>query len=461
MSARITISAVVVSICGLLFNTAAAQSEPTYPVVPAGFTSCDSQCADATLVGCTEPASCNSAGCDGIGCDGGCDSYGRAAGWLDGCQDLLSGCGDWLSVKRFARQHGPRCRCMRCRLRPMWASFDALLWWGKSRTIPALATGGPTGVLPDSSILFGNDSVGNGLAPGARVDFGMWFDQCESLGAGAKFWGLYGDRADYSADSATEAVLGRPFYNVLSDAPDAVLVSSPGLLSGQLDITTYTNVLAGEAYLRSSLLAGCGYDIDFMGGYHFARLDDEISIESNSVVENIAVGAPVGTQINVLDSFDARNEFHGGEIGLISEIRHGKWAMTSLAKVSVGNMRQSITIDGQQTNTIPAGTPSVTQGGVLALPTNIGTYERDVTAWIPEFGFTAAYQVRPWMRMTMGYSAIWFSDVAFAGQAIDPMVNPSQFTGGVLIGPPQPQFTGFQSTEYWLHGMNLGLTVTF
>ena len=97
---------------------------------------------------------------------------------------------------------------------------------------------------------------------------------------------------------------------------------------------------------------------------------------------------------------------------------------------------------------------------MLALPTNIGTYTRDETAWIPEIGITAAYEVRSWMRLTVGYNAIWISDVAFSGDQIDTTLNPSQFSGGILIGPASPSFA-FRDTEYWLHGMTLGCTLTF
>lgn len=445
MIARITLVAAAVSAWGLLTSAASAQLAP-YPVVPVGYTSCDAGCAETAP--CDAPTPCDVA-CD-EGCDGGCDGSCNGA-W-----------GDWLSVRRPRHQHNPYCHCMLCRPRHTWATFDALMWWGKGREVPVLATTSPnSGVLPDAEILFGGASVGRQMAPGARVDFGFWFDQCETLGLGAKVWGLHGDRSSFSATSDTHPLLARPFYNILGGAEDAVLVASPGLLTGTLNVTTSSSVLGGEAYLRSSMLSGCGYNIDLLGGYHFMRLDDDINIHSASTVQDIAVGAPVGTVIDVLDSFDARNEFHGGELGVVGEFRRGRWTVTNLLKLSVGNMRQTVTIDGRQTNTTPGGVPSTTVGGVLAQPTNIGTYTRDQTAWIPELNISAAYEVRRWLRLSIGYSALWISDIAFSGDQIDRVVNPSQFSGGLLIGPARPAFTDFTSTEYWLHGLNLGATITF
>ena len=278
---------------------------------------------------------------------------------------------------------------------------------------------------------------------------------------GAKIWGVQGDRQDYYASSPEgDPILARPFYNIVLDQPDVFLVSSPGLIVGNLNVSTSSSVLGGEAYLRSSIMSGRGYDVDLLGGYHFVRLDDDLTIHSNSMSIDPSSAVAVGTLIDVLDVFDAHNEFHGGELGVVSEIRRGCWTLTGLAKLSVGNMRQTVLIDGSRTITTPASASAVTRGGVLAEPTNMGTYTRDKTAWIPEIGITAAYEVRSWMRLTVGYSAIWFSNVVLSGDQIDTVVNPTQFNDNPLIGPARPAFA-FRDTEYWLHGLTLGATITY
>ena len=91
----------------------------------------------------------------------------------------------------------------------------------------------------------------------------------------------------------------------------------------------------------------------------------------------------------------------------------------------------------------------------------MGSYERDVTAWIPEFSMTAGYDVRKWLRLTVGYNILWISNVALSGDQIDRSVNPTQFHGNPLIGPARPAFSGFQDTEYWLHGMTLGAVIMY
>ncbi|MCU0959257.1 MAG: BBP7 family outer membrane beta-barrel protein [Pirellulaceae bacterium] len=379
----------------------------------------------------------------------------------DAC-DGDDGCGSWLSTRHRSRQHHPNCSCPVCHPRHAWASFDALLWWGKGRSTPPLVTSGADGVLPGAPVLFGGGSVGNALAPGARADFGFWFDECETLGIGAKVWGLHGDSDGFYATSpAGTPVLARPFYNVLLNQEDALLVSSPGLIVGNINVDSSSSVWAAEAYLRSAIISGPGYNLDLVGGYHFLRLDDELSIFSNSAAADPGGATPIGTIINVLDDFDARNEFHGGSIGVAGEVRRGRWSLGGLAKLSVGNMRQGVRIDGYQYIEVPGGGPgSFSPGGLLAQPTNMGEFDRDVTAWIPEFSITGGYDLFRWMRLTAGYNVLWMSNVALAGDQIDRGVNPTQFNGNPLIGPARPAFA-LQESEYWLQGLTLGATILY
>ena len=434
MIARITIFAVAVATWGLLNHTAPAQTAPRFSAIPADYSN-----SEAAAACCEGPVASQ---CD-AGCDGSCD-------------------GSWLSTRRLGLRHHPNCGCPLCRPRHSWASFEALMWWGKGRSVPALVTTNPNGgVLPEAAILFGDGSVGTNMAAGARADFGFWFDECETLGMGAKVWGIDGDQTNYYVESpAGTPLLARPFYNILLDGEDSLLVAAPGVLAANMNVSTSSSILGVEAYLRTNVLAGRGYNIDLMGGYSFIRLDDDLSVHSLSNSLDAASGVPVGTTIDVIDMFDAHNEFHGGEFGLVSEVRRGRWTLTSLAKLSVGNMRETIRIAGSQTTTTPNNASTVHNGGLLALPTNIGTYSRDVTAWIPEIGVSAAWEVRDWLRLSVGYNAIWISDVAFSGDQIDTTINPSQLSGGILIGPAQPAFA-FHDTEYWLHGLTLGATLTF
>jgi len=419
--------AIAVATVGLMIQSASAQTVGAYPTVPASCTSCDQN----------------------AGADHDCIGQTSAKAAL------------FPNVGRMGIGRRPQ---------RAWGTFEALLWWGKGRTVPPLVTTSPQGTVQDDAgvlgrtgteVLFGNGTVGNQIAAGARADFGFWIDPCENLGIGAKVWGIDGDKTGYSASSpASDPILARPFYNVVLDRQDSLLVAFPNLVTGDINVTTDSSVIGVEAYLRSSMFAGCGYNVDLIGGYHFVQLSDELSVTSRSVSTDPGGVVPVGTTFDVADFFDTTNDFHGGEIGFTGEARHGRWTLSGLAKLSVGNMRQRVRIDGTSAITTPNSTPTVTAGGLLALPTNMGRYSRDKVALIPEVNLTLAYRLRDWLNLSVGYNAIYWTDVVLSGDQIDMNVNPTQLNGGILIGPAAPTFA-YRNTDYWMHGLTLGATITY
>jgi hypothetical protein len=158
-----------------------------------------------------------------------------------------------------------------------------------------------------------------------------------------------------------------------------------------------------------------------------------------------------------MDQFTTRNEYHGGLIGLLGQLRCRCFTFQGLAKIALGNMRQTVTIDGQ--TVIDDGVTVVTDpNGLLARWTNIGTYRRDEFAVVPEVGLTMSYAFCRGVDLTVGYSLIVWSDVVQPGDQIDPelAVNLSQ----PPTGAQRPAFQ-FDSTEYWVRGLTLGLSCRY
>jgi hypothetical protein len=112
-------------------------------------------------------------------------------------------------------------------------------------------------------------------------------------------------------------------------------------------------------------------------------------------------------------------------------------------------MRQAVIISGDRTvNGV------TTTGGLLALPTNIGSFERHRLAFAPELNVNLIYQINPCWRLMTGYSFIYWSNVVLAGNQIDFSVNRSQVPGP-LVGPARPAFN-FTSTDFWAQGISFG-----
>jgi Putative beta barrel porin-7 (BBP7) len=100
------------------------------------------------------------------------------------------------------------------------------------------------------------------------------------------------------------------------------------------------------------------------------------------------------------------------------------------------------------------------RGGLLALSSNIGRYNHDSFAVVPEAGFSVGYPVTRSVRVYAGYRFLYLSEAVRPGDQIDRVVNPTllpttQPTTG-LIGPARPNFV-FKETDFWAQGIHCGL----
>lgn len=195
--------------------------------------------------------------------------------------------------------------------------------------------------------------------------------------------------------------------------------------------------------------------MDWLAGYRFLRLEESVLIQEDLVsLETANPGSFV-----LRDAFYTKNEFHGGDLGAVYEVARGPWMLELLTKVALGQNRQQVRIAGS-TSITESGTTSDFTGGLLAQRTNIGTYEREEFAVVPEIGITLGYQINHSWRLLAGYSLVYFSNVVRPGDQIDLDVNPNLLPPEVspFTGPLRPEFA-FDETDFWMHGLNVGLEV--
>ncbi|HEX5102900.1 MAG TPA: BBP7 family outer membrane beta-barrel protein [Pirellulaceae bacterium] len=358
-------------------------------------------------------------------------------------------------------------RC--CKNHSLWGSAEFLMWWGKGSHLPPLVTTNPQGTLqadagrldnPTTTVLFGNELVGEELQYGARLTFGLWLDPEHNVSAGGRVYGLGGDQEGFFANSAGDPILARPFFNALLGQQDALLVAFPGVVQGSITANYETdNFIGSEAFMTIMMERDCRRRVDLLLGYHFLRMDDSLTINSTSTVTEVGGNLPQGTTFNLTDIFRTQNEFHGGEIGFKGRMANGCWSLDGLAKVSLGAQRQQVAINGFGDVTIPPGGPVPLNGGFLALPTNIGTFERTRFVIIPEATLNLTYHFSPCLSAHVGYNIIWLSEAVTSGDQIDLALNLSQ-QAGPLVGPARPAVL-FHERDYWVQGINLGVNWDF
>lgn len=352
--------------------------------------------------------------------------------------------------------------CDMCCGKPLWwAKFDVLLWWREGRDLPPLVTTDPisedsttAGILPDATILLGNQRETSDMAAGGRIDVGFWMEEHQCWGIGNRFFGLGQDSTKFHIDSLDNPVLAIPFFDFDLDANNALLVAYPGLSTGEIDVDANSSVIGNDVYARFLLCRDCDSRLDFITGYHYSRINEDLRIASSQTVTEAGGNIPLGTVTDVLDQFDVRNAFHGAILGLMHEYDCCCWTWTALARMSIGSMHERVTIDGSTRIAVPGEDPSVTAGGLFTGEENIGEFSRSEFTAVTEIGLTLAYKWGPCTRLSVGYSFIYWNDVLRAGDQIDPRLGEDE--GGNI----HPRFR-FNHGDYWVQGINLGLVREF
>jgi hypothetical protein len=337
-----------------------------------------------------------------------------------------------------------------------WAEAEYLYWQTKGDTLPALVTTGPTGVLgaPSTSVLLGQSTVNEDWRSGVRVRAGYWFDSGRSMGLEAHFFGLENISTDFSASSNGTPLLARPFFNIGLNAQDAMLIASPAVGPGQVSASETSRLLGAGIAFRKQLCDACALGpVAGLIGYRYLHLRDALGVSSTTNFVQL------GATFAVTDQFETRNDFHGLDLGLAGHIVSGPWRFEWLTKVALGTTLTNIEVNGATTITT-GGIATAFPGGLLALPTNMGNFNKDRFSVVPELGARIGYQFSPQLRAVVGYNFIYWTGVVRPGGVIDTTVNPTQIPPGALAGPARPAPRA-DTSDFWAHGISVGLAYNF
>jgi hypothetical protein len=332
------------------------------------------------------------------------------------------------------------------------------LWWFKNGRVPPLVTAGDDGKLgsPGTRVLVDNLDFDNDVRQGGRFALDYYFETIPSIGVEANYFFLADRRSDEGFSSSGDPVLGRPFLNAVTGMPDSTLISAPGAAAGTVTVGARTGLWGAEANLTASLISSDRFHLAALGGFRFLSLDDEVTIGEHFRF--------AGSTVDLQDDFRTVSRFYGGQVGLETGVRLGRLTIDFRGKLGLGQMHQAADVNGATNVLGPDGSTTVFQGGLLALRSNIGRHQRDELAFVPEVGLNVGLQLTRHVQLYAGYSFLWVSTVARAGEQLDPVVNVSQFPilsgNGPLLGPARPAFH-FDGTDFWAQGLNLGLELRY
>lgn len=423
------------------------------------------QYADSPISVLGEPAcGCDSLACDGISCgfepgcglepgcgievgcgfDGGCDSIG-----CSGCNSCRPNGTLMFAPHRW------------------FGSLDAMAMYRKGDFLPSLVT---TGSSADSATagrldqaetrtLIGAANVLDDVTFGGRLTIGTWLDDCQQRSLQFRGWFAAEESFGFAADESDFDVLSRPFFDVtdgITPTDEIQLVTFPGRTFGSVSVRGDSNVMGGDIAIHQPWVSGFAGAIDVLYGYQYMRLDESLSIRSIATsLDNDF--APVGAVIDIADSFDAENDFHGGQLGLSTRYQEGCWTVQGLAKVGFGSLRRSANRVGSTLTSID-GVNATDNQGLLVRDTNSGRVTDNTFGWIPELDVSLAWHRFPRFDVKLGYHVIAMSDALQVSGTIDPnlavnLANPATGT--------QSPSAALRYDTFYVHGIHLGLQYAY
>ena len=286
-------------------------------------------------------------------------------------------------------------------------------------------------------MLFGGSDLNHDEFSGGRFTAGYWLNECQTIGIEGSYFFLGSRSNNFTAGSSGapgSPVLARPFFDVSSGLPNSELIAFPGLSAGSVSVQSPTRLQGGEANLLYNLCCSCpnacdccqpalGYRVDLISGVCYLDLREGLGITENiQVLPGLARSSLVIVSVPSTSS-NTRNQFYGGQLGARAEVWRGGLFVDVTGKVALGDTHQTVDINGSTTITPPGGPAIVLPGGLLALPTNIGHYSRDQFSVVPQVGVNVGYQVTNNLRVLVGYTLLYWSDVVRPGDQIDLGVN--------------------------------------
>jgi len=370
----------------------------------------------------------------------------------------------------------------------VWASAEYLMWWVKDSPLPypLVTTGDPTtgnpGALNASGVPFLTRGGANyGTLSGLRVSLGGWLDADGTIGIEGSGFLLPQQSKTYraSSDANGNPVLAFRYLDppVGGAAPneDAFQASIPPgntnlgvpALAGSLAVQSQLRLWGAEVNGVLGRAGSGNLGFQALAGFRYVDLQESLSLQLSSTALGASavdfLGTPFGAPSGVatLDSFQTRNQFYGGQVGLRGTYALGNFSLSASGKVALGDNHESLNILGTST-LFPAGGASITvPTGQFAQPSNIGRRTRDEFAVIPEAQLNVGYQATRAVRVFVGYDFLYWSNVVRPGSQVDLIVNnatnatnPGFIPGTTQANYPRPLFN---RSDFWAQGVNFGV----
>jgi len=370
---------------------------------------------------------------------------------------------------------------------------EILLWWIKDNrlSIPLVTTGPleSRGIIgqPGTTVIFGNQNLDYQQFLGGRANAQFWHSAERDQGVEVSYFVLGNRSTSFTAASngVGVPVAAVPFFDVLTNSERASFGAFPGAFAGGVNVTSRSDLWGAEASLlwRTDLASGSS-NVWLLGGFRYLDLGEDLVItQGSNILGGGTVVQPDGSllvlqggrsgfagrniftpnSVQVRDSFRTRNQFYGGQLGFKAEVQRGDAFAVLTGKIGLGANVQTLEIAGR-TAVTPGGPNNTIDGGLLATSTNSGRNTTAKFAAVPEVGLKVGYYLTRQVRGYLGYDFVYWSNVIRPTEQVDRAVNrsrvPTSDLYGTLGGPVRPAMR-FNESDFWAHGLNIGMEFSY
>jgi hypothetical protein len=318
---------------------------------------------------------------------------------------------------------------------------------------------------PAASTLFGHADNNRSLYHGGRLTVAYDAQKQFGLGGEAIFLWIPGQANHYHIASNGTMPLTLPYFDASTNLmtgnpvgesafPVAGLVNG-GVLTGSVDVRTYTQMWGGEINATMLLYRDDHLRVDALAGVRYLGLQDDLSIST-------ATTSPGGGS-STFDSFRVQNNFYGGQIGARGRYTFGQFWTSLSTKIAFGTTQETLDINGNAVlpGFVPAGAPQL-PGGFYTAVSNLGSSRQDSFAIVSDTTLAVGWRPLDWINLGVGYNFLYWSRMMRSGDqvshAINTNLNPALTPFATPGGAAAPARLD-RETDFWGHG--LSFTVEF
>lgn len=359
---------------------------------------------------------------------------------------------------------------------------EYLLWDTRDQRLPSLMRNFPVPIavpalgnrvafnFTTQPVLPAGMSLNDTERSGSRLTLGSWFDADHSFGAEISFFQLERSTVSSRANQMNNLELNTPFFTTFSQTvpglTQPLFTTVPSTLPGTLSVTIAasgsTRLWGAEANVRCQSCSFGGTTFELLGGFRYVDLRESLFVAGDL---SLSPSGPLfvnGTPITIPASMSStsdllftNNQFFGPQVGTSFETYINRLSIRGDAKIALGGWHQSVTLAGvTRTND---GTVNV--GGQLVAPLDIGTHSRTRYGVVPELGVHAGYQLSNNLKIFVGYTFVYFQNVARPGDQIGATSNQTliRFADRTTFATVQQPAFRFTERDIWAQGVNFGM----